>query len=131
MITLEEALTQRRAYNSMVTACSVKQVKIEMHHRFTEWRRATKELDELSDLADSYAIALFCELVPGQLVYHADRDSDTARIVRKLERDGQASLHLSTALGRDTYVNYAGPTSPVVVLDIPIVASPDDEETDV
>lgn len=128
MISLEEAMLQRRAYRAMVDGCAVAQVKIEMHNRWNEWRRATKELLEL--MSDSYAIALFCELVPGQFVFYAERDSDTARVVRKLERDGQASLHVQTSVGRDAYLNYAGPTSPVVVLDVPISIDDTDEVTE-
>lgn len=122
MITLEEAVTQLKAFRAMVEACSVPQVKIEMRNRWGEWRKCVAQLKELGD---EYAIALFCETVPGQWIFFEDAGSDTARIVRKLVRDGQASLHIGTRMGRDAYTNLAGELSPVIVLDIPITIPAD------
>lgn len=121
MITLEEALAQRRAYNTMVGNCTVRQIKIQMHHSWTEWRKVTMQLQELAEqgLGDEYAIALFCEVVPGQLVFYESNQSDTARVVRKMENGGQTTLHVEPD-GRAAYMNFAGPTSPVVVLDVRI-----------
>lgn len=123
MVTLEEALAQRRAFNRMVSTCTVPQVKIVMHAQWSEWRRVTETLKEMADVEgenpDNYVIALACEIVPGTFVW--DHAGD-CRLVRKLERDGQMSLHIEDRNGRPIYQNLVGPTSPVVVLDVPIRA---------
>lgn len=118
MVTLEEALAQRAAFNRMVGACTVRQVKIHMHAMWREWKLATEQLAELGEDGDFYAIALACETIAGTFVNDVARGD--CRLVRKLERDGQLSLHLEDNQGRPIYHNLVGATSPVVVLDIKI-----------
>lgn len=120
MVTLEEAMAQRRAFNTMVAACTVRQVKIHMHAQWREWKLATETLEEL-DGEGTYAVGLACEIVPGTYVYDDQRGD--CRLVRKLERDGQMSLHVEDKGGRPVYFNLVGATSPVVVLDIPVATT--------
>lgn len=117
MITHEEAIGQRRAYAAAAKASTVVQCRIMLRKAWSEWRKAVDTLDELD--SGDYSVTLYCEIVPGHIVAD-DRHGDCA-VVRKMENGGQTTLHLESRTGgAPIYLNYAGPTSPVVVLDIPM-----------
>jgi hypothetical protein len=132
VITHEEAIGQRRAYAAAAKASTVVQCRIMLRRAWTEWRRAVEMLDELD--SDDYAVALFCEIIPGYIV--ADERGD-CMVVRKMEQGGQVSLHLeSRTSSAPIYVNYQGQTSPIVVLSMPMrveepVIEPDPSEVPV
>jgi hypothetical protein len=51
-----------------------------------------------------------------QTPWSEDREREAVPVLRVLHRDGQTSLHLAAnSNGREVYLNFAGPASPVVV----------------
>lgn len=121
MSVAEHAKAQEDAYRSAAVASPLRQARAELNRRADEWRRAI----DLRLMAgeDEYDIDLAGAVVPGDRVlamvvqpWSEDREQEAVPVLRVLHRDGQTSIHCVVgSTGRDLYLNYAGPLSPVVV----------------
>lgn len=121
MSVADRAKEQEDAFAAAAKASPLRQVRAEMTRRAQEWRTAIQM--RLDGGEDDYDIDLAGGIVPGDflLAYVAvpwseERESEAVPVLRVLHRDGQTSIHCTVgSTGRDLYLNYAGPTSPVVV----------------
>ena len=124
MYGLEDARLQYEAYAAAARASVVLQAKAELVQKGREWRDAGELLADLTDEdgESSYGIEVAGACVGGMLIARGqtdgsgDNDGQDHRIIRSMSRDGQLSLHITaTRSPQGTYVNLAGPASPVVV----------------
>lgn len=106
------ALAQAEALLTAAEASPVRQFRYELRRRGVEWQRAARLL-EGADI-DEAAIELAGSVTPGMKV-PVGRGDEWGSVVRQLTRDGQLSLHVEDPMGRPIYLNYVGPSSPVVV----------------
>lgn len=120
MFTLEAAEMQEKALAQAALDSPVRQVRSEMARRAKEWRDAVALLADVDE--DDFEIDLAGAVAPGDRVLVLvrktwdDQDQEAVGVLRVLNRDGQTSLHLAAnSNGREVYVNFAGPASPVVV----------------
>lgn len=124
MTGLEEARLQYEAYKEAAKASVILQAKAELVQKGREWYDAGELLADLTDEdgQSRYGIEVAGACVGGMLIAagqtdgSSDNDGQDHRIVRSMSRDGQLSLHITaTRSPQGTYVNLAGPSSPVVV----------------
>ena len=111
VIDLKTAVAQSEALLEAGEASPVRQFRYELRRRGTEWKRAVQLLEDADD--DEAAIELAGSVTPGMKVPTAG--GEWGSVVRQLNRDGQLTLHVEDGLGRPLYINYVGPSSPVVV----------------
>lgn len=117
----EHAADQAEALEKAADASPIRQVRSDLKRRAKEWRDALDLLDAVGE--EDYEIDVAGGIAPGDRVvalvatpYSEDRERESVGVLRVLHRDGQTSLHLAAnSNGREVYVNYAGPSSPVVV----------------
>lgn len=117
----DDAKAQEVAFAQAALSSPIRQVRSEMKRRAKEWADAIELLDHVGN--EDYEIDLAGAIAPGDRIvalvatpYSEDRDRETVGVLRVLHRDGQTSLHLAAnSNGREVYVNFAGPSSPVVV----------------
>lgn len=129
MYGIDEARAQYEALATASKASPVLQCKAQLAAMGREWQRAGALLKDLSDptldpntgqvisYTSDWVITVAGALVGGMLVAaENDKDSDTASVIRTLQRDGQLSVHIThTRSEAGSYVNLTGPGSPVVV----------------
>jgi hypothetical protein len=114
--TVIDADAARLQWKALINASQdspIRQYRYELGRRAVEWRRAADLLDASDD--DEAAIELAGSVTPGMKVPTAGNEQQWGSVVRQLTRDGQLTLHVEDALGRPLYLNYVGPSSPVVV----------------
>lgn len=111
---------QAAAFELAAEVSPLRQVRAEMRRRAKEWRDAIDLAAEAGD--DVYEIDLAGAIVPGdrvvsyvQVPWSQEPERESLPVLRVLHRDGQSSIHVASPFGRDLYLNYAGPPSPVVV----------------
>jgi hypothetical protein len=120
VIEREAAEEQGRILHKAADASPLRQVRSELRRRADEWFAALSLCEEAGD---DYEIELAGSVAPGDRVvalvatpYSDGKDRESVPVLRVLHRDGQTSLHLAAnSNGREVYLNFAGPSSPVVV----------------
>lgn len=129
MYGLEDARLQYEAYRAAAKISPVLQARAELTQKGREWRFAGETLAALTEevvneetgektIESRYTIVVAGAVVGGMLL-PAESESEGGvdhSVIRTMQRDGQLSLHVtSTRMSAGTYVNLAGPASPVVV----------------
>lgn len=115
----EEIAGQIQVLEEAAEASPIRQVKVGLRRRAKEWATAARDLSTVE--ADDYELDLVGGIVPGDRVLvmvpsHRSDEVEAAPVMRVLHQNGQSSIHVvPNATGRDLYLNYAGPESPVVV----------------
>lgn len=110
MIDVKDARLQAEALLAAAGTSPIRQFRYELRRRGIEWRRAADLLEAADE--DEAAIELAGSVTPGMKVPCGE---GWGSVVRQLTRDGQLSLHVEDPQGRPIYLNYVGPSSPVVV----------------
>ena len=121
MSVADHAKQQEDAFLAAAEASPLRQVRAEMRRRAQEWRSAIAL--RLEGGEDDYDIDLAGAVVPGDHVlalvqqpWSDGPEGEAIPVLRVLHRDGQTSIHCTIgSTGRETYLNFAGPLSPVVV----------------
>ena len=115
MIGVAEARKQGELLVAAAQESTVHQLRYELRVRGQEWLRAADDLDKLSDDDGDGTIVVVGAVCSGMRVLHLSRPDETwLFVVRKMERNGQLTLHLDVQ-GRPLYVNFLTETSPCVV----------------
>lgn len=119
MIPDEIAEAQERVLRDAAAASPLRQVRVELLRRASEWDKAR---GLCKDGGEDYEIDLVGAIAPGDRVlvvmpsFAGEIEDEAAPVLRILHRDGQSTIHCTpNSTGRDLYLNYAGPSSPVVV----------------
>ena len=117
MIDLGMACKQAEALLTAAEASPIRQFRYELRRRGREWEQAAKTLElALPGNETQPVIELAGSVCPGMRVLIEGRDEDDwAPVIRQLTQQGQFTIHVQAADGRDRYLNFAGPSSPVVV----------------
>lgn len=110
IVDVNTAREQARALLVAADGSPLRQYRYELRRRGIEWKRAADLLGE-ADEGDA-AIELAGSVTPGMKVPCSE---GWGSVIRQLTRDGQLTLHVEDAMGRPLYLNYVGPSSPVVV----------------
>lgn len=111
-VSVEEAETMGKLLRELAKSAVLRQYRYEMNRRATEWEKAAADAKLASE---DGAIELAGAVGPGMRILFPRGDEDWAGVIRVLTRDGQLSIHAEDGDGRPQYLNFFGPTSPVVV----------------
>jgi hypothetical protein len=103
-------MVQGQALTAAGIDSPIRQFRYELRRRGLEWLRAASLLRDAEE--GDAAIELAGSVTPGMRVWCG---RDWGSVVRQLTRDGQLSLHVEDPDGRPIYLNFVGPSSPVVV----------------
>lgn len=113
--TIEEAEAQASVLLDAAMTSPVRALRYELRVRGKEWERAVRDARDAEKAEEPYAIVTVGSVCPGMRVLAPRQCEDTwVPVVRLMTRDGQQSLHVDVE-GRAEYLNYAGPSSPIVV----------------
>lgn len=118
-LTSEEIAGQIQVLEEAAEASPIRQVKVGLRRRATEWATAVRDLNTVE--AEDWELDLVGGIVPGDRVLvmvrgHSGDEAEGAPVMRVMHQNGQSSIHVvPNATGRDLYLNFAGPESPVVV----------------
>lgn len=131
MFDIEDARLQYEALKGAAEVSPVLQVKARLVQMGNEWARAGGTLKMLSEpivdedtgevvayQSDEWAIEIAGAVVNGMQIASESPGNDLPYhvVIRQMAQHGQLSLHVShTRLDAGTYINLAGPESPVVV----------------
>lgn len=113
--TTEEAEQQRTLLMEAAAASPVRALRYELRMRGKEWDRAVRDARDAEKAEEPHAIVTVGSVCPGMRVLAPRQCEDTwVPVIRLMTRDGQQTLHVDVE-GRAEFLNFAGPSSPIVV----------------
>lgn len=115
-ISVEQANKQAATLRKAGRASPIRQLRYLFHRLAREWEVAATSCEGMEE---DYTIELVGSLSPGMRVPCRNKrgHDDVGTMIRLMTRDGQTSLHLAPDDDNaDVYLNFAGPSSPVVVV---------------
>lgn len=137
MIEQAVAWAQAKVLHDAGRASPVPHVAYRMNAMANEWARVARLWDDLSRQTPNperqYVIDLVGSVEPGMVIY--DDHLGATKVRRKMERDGQLSLHVDDPdpsnpgdEARGVYLNSVGPSSPIVIKTSPYRAAAREEQ---